>query len=441
MATPSSDNKKLTVCVYLSGTRSQRAFTLLESLSKTPGFGTRWDVIIGIDCISYDLAHYTRSEQKAGSKATFIETKISVGKDRFLFSMTANVRSHYVLLLDDDVSLGKDWMSHLESFITDKKPTGMSGATIHNADAAHADRLLLHPSAILIKTTFLRKYEIGGSLPLSSADCTAFSDALTASLSPQSLHSESFDPRIFLLSNGLLDRSQPVDNASPLISICLCTYGDYPELVRRCLDSVLRERFFSKDLEILLGCNAASARVQEEIEPLYTRDRITTIIRSPVNINKSGIQRFTFRLSRGPYILSLDDDMYFKPGWLSKMRKCIFTHHPFEAAGRLSSLSSRLGWGGKKKPYHEFVVRKRWWRGKQPLEDNVHFPLGQCFLTRRSFVLENDYPDLGMKIDWDDVLLGDMVTQLDGNQVFFPDDLQDLIVVDEIASRGQHGGG
>jgi hypothetical protein len=46
-----------------------------------------------------------------------------------------------------------------------------------------------------------------------------------------------------------------------------------------------------------------------------------------------------------------------------------------------------------------------------------------------------------MKIDWDDVLLGDMITQLDGSQIFFSDELHKHIVIDDIASRGQHGGG
>jgi hypothetical protein len=71
----------------------------------------------------------------------------------------------------------------------------------------------------------------------------------------------------------------------------------------------------------------------------------------------------------------------------------------------------------------------------------VHFPAGQCFLARRSFAIANDYPDLGMKIDWDDVLLGDLVIQLDGTQIFFSDDLYERIVVDDIQSRGHHGGG
>ena len=56
-------------------------------------------------------------------------------------------------------------------------------------------------------------------------------------------------------------------------------------------------------------------------------------------------------------------------------------------------------------------------------------------------MLRYDYPDCGMRIDWDDVLLGDLVTQMEGKQISFSDELTRKIVVDEIASRGQHGGG
>jgi hypothetical protein len=46
-----------------------------------------------------------------------------------------------------------------------------------------------------------------------------------------------------------------------------------------------------------------------------------------------------------------------------------------------------------------------------------------------------------MRIDWDDVLLGDLVTQVDGKQLWFPDQLISRIIVDDIPSRGSHGGG
>jgi hypothetical protein len=194
-------------------------------------------------------------------------------------------------------------------------------------------------------------------------------------------------------------------------------------------------------MEVIVGCNSVSKRVMEEIDHRYKRDRITALIRAPINFNKAGIQRFTFRLARGMYLLSLDDDMYFTGGWFPRLKQFLLKSHPFEAAGRLFELSSRRGWSGKKKPYRECVERKKWWRGKLPFDEQVRFPAGQCFLARRAFVVENDYPDLGMKIDWDDVLLGDMITQLDGSQIFFSDELHKHIVIDDIASRGQHGGG
>jgi hypothetical protein len=437
--------KKLTVCVYLTGQSPQRAHAILQTLHATPGMGAQWDAIVGVDSTSYDLSHFTHHHHQHGSRATFIETKASVGKERFVLSMVANTHSHYVLIIDDGVFLSKDWLDRLEAFITRERPDGISGAlvtgTLRDKPDSVAHTLALHASAVLLKTSFLRTWETTTAATTLASCRTLFDSALTTSLGLDTFSADLFDPCMLQLTYGTNQREHPVSNTQPLLSACLCTYGDHPDLILRCLDSILREPRFADHMEILVGCNNVSPRVLHEIEQRFKRERITALIRAPINFNKAGMQRFTFRLARGPYILSLDDDMYFKPGWFPIFKDFVLSSHPFEAAGRLHELSSRRGWSGKKKPYHEFVERKRWWRGVQPREDKVNFPAGQCFLARRDFVVGNDYPDLGMKIDWDDVLLGDMITQLGGKLLFFSDPLYEHVVIDDIASRGQHGGG
>jgi hypothetical protein len=153
------------------------------------------------------------------------------------------------------------------------------------------------------------------------------------------------------------------------------------------------------------------------------------------------MQRFMFRMAQSPYVLSIDDDIYFKPGWSRAMREFVTSSQPFDVAGRLHSLSNRALWSGQKKPYDTYCVKKKWWRGKKPYGAEVIFPAGQCFVVRTKFALDNDYPDLDMRIDWDDVLLGDMVTQLDGRQIGFSDAALRSLVVDDTPSRGQHGAG
>lgn len=437
--------KKLTVCVYLSGTSSARAFKVLEALHATAGLGARWDAIVGIDSISYDLAHFTCERHERGSKVTFIETKDSVGRDRFFLSMVANIRSHYTLLLDEHVTLRRDWIERVEHFLSTEQSFSIAGVEMIRGgqDVHHGQSgiLPLSKSAILVSTSFLRTCEGGLDVLPGEKEVAFFDSALKESLGVDQIASGNFDLRAITLTCGGIEREKAPVDVRPMLSACICTYGDHPELILRCLDSILREPLFANDMEIIVGCNAVSKRVMGEIEQRYKRDRITALIRAPINYNKAGIQRFTFRLARGMYLLSLDDDMYFLPGWFPRLKKFIIDSHPFEAAGRLYELSSRRGWSGKKKPYRECVERKKWWRGKLPFDELVQFPAGQCFLARRAFVVENDYPDLGMRIDWDDVLLGDMIIQLDGSQKFFSDDLYKHIIIDDIASRGQHGGG
>lgn len=434
------EDKKITVCIYLSGERAAKAFTLLEILMNTAGISKQWDLIVGIDAVSYDLSQFSQHEHKNSKKAVIIETKDSIGKDRFVFSMVANIRSHYVLLLDDSVTLAKDWLEKLIIFLQEKAPEEIAG--VENSGSPLAmEGVSLNAAAVLMKTRFLRQIEQQGKITLEKNNVVRFTDRLIESLGLNAQSITTFDPNVLSYHQDLVLRDSPLDPAERFFTACMCTYGDHPQLILRCLDSILREQMLSKEMEIIIGCNRVSDFVMSEIEQRYGRERITTLIRSPVNYNKSGIQRFTFRLARAPYLLALDDDMYFKKGWFELLKQFTLNQHPFDAAGRMHFLSSRHGWSGKKKPYLEFVERKKWWRNKTPHGDNVTFPAGQCFLARRTFVVENDYPDLDMKIDWDDVLLGDMVIQLDGRQCSFGDPLTEKIVIDDIPSRGQHGGG
>jgi glycosyltransferase involved in cell wall biosynthesis len=294
-----------------------------------------------------------------------------------------------------------------------------------------------------MKTAYYREIEF---LPQSEAHTVGaaasfFDISMAAELGAMPDNLRQLDLAGLLLQPPPAQREAPLKDDRPLLSICVCTYGHHPELILRCLQSVISEHELDHQVELIVGCNAVSDAVIREIDRLHRDGKISTIIRSPINFNKAGMQRFMFRLARAPYILSLDDDMYFSFGWLGPMKRAIRKSHPFEVAGRLHALSNRTLWSGQKKPYDTYCQKKRWWKGKRPYGLEVVFPAGQCFLARSRFLTDNDYPDLDMRIDWDDVLLGDMVTQLDGTQIWFPDDLMKMITIDDIPSRGSHGGG
>lgn len=441
------EDKKLTVCIHIDGEHARTAIHLLDTLLAHPTVGKTWDLLIALDAPTYDLKHLLRQEYQHKKKAVFFESASYLGKTRWWRVMLANVRSEYALLLDQTTLPSPSWITTIFDFIKDNPASHLCGFKHGNlpstTDLETPYVTPLKEGPLLVKTSFLREHEI---LPpdqvrviASQASFFDFSMAATLGVFPDSM--KLLDIASVFAELPKVDRNEPLNQSGLLYSICVCTYGHHPDLILRCLDSIMNEPVANKGCEIILGCNAVSDQVMLEIDRRNREGVITTIIRSPENYNKAGMQRFMFRIARAPYILSLDDDMYFQPGWSTILRQHILASHPVEVMGRLHALSNRTLWSGQKKPYDTYCQKKRWWRGKRPYGLEVVFPAGQCFLAKTAFVLENDYPDLDMRIDWDDVLLGDLVTQVDGKQIWFPDPLINKITVDDIPSRGSHGGG
>ena len=446
MNLPGTD-KKLTVCIHIDGEHSRAAIQLIDSLLATPSLGKTWELLIALDGPTYDLKYLLRQEYQHQKKAVFFESTTPLGKNKWWRIMLANVRSEHALLLDHTALPSPSWIPSILDFVRDNPSTQLCGFKYGNPpststpDAPYVTPLKDGP--LLIRTAFHRENEF---LPHDQVRVIAsqvsffdFSMAAILGVFPDAM--KPLDIASVFADLPKVDREAPLDQDGLLFSICLCSYGHHPELILRCIDSILAEPYSKKGLEIILGCNAVSDEVMREIDGRNRDGVIGTIIRSPVNYNKAGMQRFMFRAARAPYILSLDDDMYFHTGWLPLLRQHILGSHPVEVMGRLHALSNRTLWSGQKKPYDTFCQKKRWWKGKRPYGLEIVFPAGQCFLAKTAFVLENDYPDLDMRIDWDDVLLGDLVTQVDGKQIWFPDQLISRIIVDDIPSRGSHGGG
>jgi hypothetical protein len=439
-------DKKLTVCLYLTGDGPQGALALLETMLASPGAGKSWDLLVAFDAPSYDMRHLLVQEYQRDRRAVFFESRERLGKYHWWRALLANVRSEFVLLLDQTLTPSPRWITQIFEYSKSNPALHLCGfkhPTPADAGSEGAYHSPLKEGALLMKTSYLREIE---SLPAIEANtvganATFFDFSMAADLGALPDTMKQLDLGRLLLQPDAVVRDASFTEASPLISICICTYGHHPELILRCLHTVLDEPELNKEVEVILGCNEVSDSVMREIDRLHRDGKIATIIRSPINFNKAGMQRFMFRLARAPYILSLDDDMYFSFGWLKLMKETLRKSHPFEVAGRLHALSNRTLWSGQKKPYDTYCQKKRWWKGKRPYGLEVVFPAGQCFLARTRFLTDNDYPDLDMRIDWDDVLLGDMVTQLDGTQIWFPDELMKMITIDDIPSRGSHGGG
>ncbi|MEY4700578.1 MAG: hypothetical protein RL326_765 [Pseudomonadota bacterium] len=426
-----AEAKKLSVCLYVEGAKPDRSFHLLDALKSAPGLGFTWELLVGVNTPRYDLREYISAEHRTSRKIVWFESGTARAQAALWRAQMSNSTANWILLVDDRISLDSDWYEKLPLFIDSHRDQDVIAL---GADPVVGDSDTVAARGFLLKTSWLRRRLRDSDV---SAELVVASEHELTRLGLGGFelgHDVSLDT--------ILDETGTVcAEPAPLLSACLCTYGNHPELVLRCVDSILKENISSSELELLIGCNDASRDVMNQLERRALNAPYGLLIRSPHNFNKSGMQRFTFRLSRAAHILSLDDDMYFLPGWFNEMRAFLSAAQAFDVAGRLHTLTNRGWWSGKKRPYDQFVRRKHWWRNKTPHGVEVHFPAGQCFLVRRDFVLRHDYPDCGMRIDWDDVLLGDLVAQMEGRQIAFPDELTKKIIVDEIASRGKHGGG
>jgi hypothetical protein len=227
-----------------------------------------------------------------------------------------------------------------------------------------------------------------------------------------------------------------------LLTIGICVYGDYPLLISRCLDSIINEPLFFETTNLIIGANAVSKPSYREIEARIPQGQEISVIRSYDNVNKSGMRRMMISLVETPFIVSVDDDIILKPGWLRQMRDFIEScERNIDVAGVTLATThgtprnSRI----KSLPYSLYPWRKKWWKWKRNgPSGQIPFPGGGFHLMRTEFIRKHDFPDFNMLIDHDDILLGDLIIQSDARYASFPADLNEKIIIDLTASRGDH---
>ncbi|MEI9897264.1 MAG: glycosyltransferase family A protein [Chthoniobacter sp.] len=150
------------------------------------------------------------------------------------------------------------------------------------------------------------------------------------------------------------------------VSICVLIYGDYPELARRCLESIL-SHCPRTDYRLLVGANAPGERTKNYLASLEAAGAIDILISSADNINKCPMMRRLFEQVQTEYIWWFDDD-----SWINDP-------HAFARwlnAARTASPETML-WGRTYFVSHEhefsygrdaveWVRRATWFSGKPP---------------------------------------------------------------------------
>ena len=216
---------------------------------------------------------------------------------------------------------------------------------------------------------------------------------------------------------------------APAVSICVLTYGDYLDLVRRCIDSVL-QHCPRAEYRLLVGANAPGRKTKEYLEGLKASGAIDTLIISPENINKCPMMRRLFAEVDTEYIWWFDDDSWIEHGntfgdWLGKARAAAPDIMMWGAAYFVSH-EHEFSYG---RDAVEWVRKAEWFAGKAPPswqpggkgvsnhdgresgDGRWFFIAGGCWLIRTAAVRALDWPDRRLLKEGDDVLLGEALRQ------------------------------
>jgi hypothetical protein len=184
------------------------------------------------------------------------------------------------------------------------------------------------------------------------------------------------------------------------LTVCVLTYGNYCDLARRCIDSILANTDRAL-YRLVVGANAVAQETDHYLLSLQTSGAIDRVHRSRRNLNKNPMMRRMFRRIDTPYVCLFDDDSYV----LEKRA--------------LQRLLERV----------EFIRTAKWYRGLTPPgrapggkgefnfegrgtgDPRWEFILGGFWLMRTWAIRAMDWPDRRLVNLGEDVLLGEAVRQ------------------------------
>ena len=216
------------------------------------------------------------------------------------------------------------------------------------------------------------------------------------------------------------------------LSVLVGAYGDHPELSLRCVDSLTKFAENREKLQIHVGCSECSDRVVQELSDRYANGQIDSLFLCRKNINKDPMMRILLQRVETEYLLWLDDDSHFiEKGWDTALFDFISRETDLDVAGHIYFCH-------RDESYTNFVKNRPWFRGREPEDDRVFFATGGCWLARTSFLLSHGFPDWKMVKKLDDLLLGDLCFQQNGNLKDFSHDkaIMDKVKISDGDRRG-----
>lgn len=223
---------------------------------------------------------------------------------------------------------------------------------------------------------------------------------------------------------GRIQRALPImDN--PIIggkfTICVLCYGDYPELARKSIGSIL-ETVPADRVDLRIAANACSRA---------TLDYLKTVPASAVYISSENDYKYPMmrRMFWNPqrpittnYVIWFDDDTWtVQPHWIDNLAKTIIEGHPKGCRMYGSLMYHDLGEYGDARPDLWFR-ESDWYRGRHfrvrgqqkeaPNGSVIDFAVGWCWALATETIRAANIPDVRLQHNGGDITIGEQVHQV-----------------------------
>src|SRR6478736_1121217 len=96
---------------------------------------------------------------------------------------------------------------------------------------------------------------------------------------------------------------------APKVTICVLTYGNFPELARESIRSI-QLHCPRSEYRLVIGANAIGSETRNYLDDLQHKGQIDRLVISDVNINKCPMMRRMFEEIDTEFIWWFDDDSH-----------------------------------------------------------------------------------------------------------------------------------
>lgn len=225
--------------------------------------------------------------------------------------------------------------------------------------------------------------------------------------------------------------------ARPFFTLFVLTYGEFPDMHRRCLSAIGRTTT-PAEVDLRVYANQLGP-ASEQVVMREVEGRATKVYRSTENRHKYMVMREMFRDQAhpitSPWVIWFDDDSMcdINPNWLKGLKSLIQTSVARDPA--VGMVGAKFFWSldGTQANW----LRAASWFRNRPLRDRlghpspngnkVHFVTGGCWALRTDVIAAADIPDARLQHNGGDVAIGEQIYQAGFSMVNWNSDKRQVI--------------